>query len=598
MSKAIADSARHVCPRSGLLEALWARGQRHSLLQQIRPLAIPGEHDPNLLDGKKIPLYGDGKNVPGRVHADDCRRETGRLGAMGKHRRKRHRRPRRESLGGKASRAVGWSFATMILNKLSLFGIGIVLARWLGPQAFGMYAVALVALAAMSTFNELGVSLAIVRWEGNPGRIIPTISSISVSFSVLIYSGLFFVAPWFTELMRAPAATSVVRVLSLAILIDGFTNVPVAALQRDFQQGKRVIADQVNVWLSTGITLVLAWLGNGAMSLAVGRLAGNLASMILLLIFVPDSLKLGFDRALAPGLLRFGLPLAGANLLLFAVTTVDQVIVGRILGTVALGFYVLASNLSSWPINVFSAPVGNVAPALFSRLRRDPVRMRQSFLSVTGLLAAAALPVCFLIGGSAEPLIGYVYGTRWQPAAQALIWLSVLAAARIFFELTYDYLGVLAKSRLLLTVQLIWIAALVPGIVAGASMAGIYGAALAAAAVACAVVLPCYVLALRSTGVRLAALAHYLLLPVIGGTLVWLVSRGAAKLAPSDFSALALSGVLTLCVIALLAYRMRSVIKELRVTTTPPAGAYGDVTVPMPRYRSDTGPIPIGPVSR
>jgi O-antigen/teichoic acid export membrane protein len=504
-----------------------------------------------------------------------------------------------------------------------MFGIGIVLARWLGPRAFGMYAVALVALAAMTTFNELGVSLAIVRWEGDPGRIIPTISSISVFFSVIIYSGLFFAAPLFTEVMGAPAATGVVRVLSLAILIDGFTNVPVAVLQRDFQQGKRAIADQVNVWLGTGVTLVLAWMGNGAMSLAVGRLTGNLASMILLIILVPDSLKLGFDRALAPSLLRFGLPLAGANLLLFAVTTVDQVIVAHILGLVALGFYVLASNLSSWPINVFSTPVGNVTPALFSRLQQDSARMRQSFLSVAGLLAAAALPVCFLIGGSAEPLIGYVYGTRWQPAAQALIWLSVVAAARIFFELTYDYLSVLGKSRLLLTVQLVWIVALVPAIVAGASIAGIYGAAMAATAVACALVLPCYVFGLRSTGVGLAALARHLLLPVIGGTLVWLASRGAAKLAPSDFSALALSGVLTLCVMALLAYRMRPVIKELRVATASPVGesaagtfpgpprdgrssvekvalrriVYDDATVPIPRYRSDTAPILIGPVS-
>lgn len=469
-----------------------------------------------------------------------------------------------------------------ILTKLSIFGIGIVIARWVGPLGFGTYAVAYVTMTAMTTFDELGVTLAIVRWEGDPRRIIPTVSTISVSFSVLIYFCFFFAAPWFTRAMGVPAATTVVRMLAFCVLIDGLTNVPVAVLQRNFQQGKRTIADQVNVWLSIGVTLVLALTGHGAMSLAIGRLAGNFASMILLLIFVPDSLRLGFDRVLAGSLLRFGMPLAGANLLLFAVTTVDQVIVGRVLGAVALGFYVLASNLSSWPINVFSVPVRNVAPALFSRLQQDPVRMRQTFLSVAGLLAATALPVCFLIGGSAKPLIGYVYGPRWHPAAEALIGLSMIAAARILFELGYDYLSVLGKSRLLLTVQLVWLAGLIPAMVAGAHIAGIYGAGLAAAAVACVLVLPCYIAALRATGVGLAALARNLLFPVIGGSLTWMASREAAKLASSDFTALAFSGVLTLCIIALLVHRMRPTIKQLRLATAWPAAESTFSTFPGP----------------
>jgi O-antigen/teichoic acid export membrane protein len=484
--------------------------------------------------------------------------------------RRPHRHRRKESLGGKASRAFGLNFIMTIMTKLSMFGIGVVIARQVGPLGFGVYAVAYVAMTAMTTFDELGVTLAIVRWEDNPRRIIPTVSAISVSFSALIYVCFFLAASSFTRAMGVPAATLVVRILASCVLIDGLTNVPVAVLQRNFQQGKLTIAHQVNTWLGIGVTLVLALTGHGAMSLAIGRLAGNFASMILLLIFVPDSLRLGFDRVLARSLLRFGTPLAGANLLLFAVTTVDQVIVGHVLGAAALGFYVLASNLSSWPITVFSTPVRNVAPALFSRLQQDPARMRQSFLSVAGLLAATALPVCFVIGASARPLIGYVYGPRWHPAAEALIGLSIIAAARIFFELSYDYLSVLAKSRLLLIVQLVWLAGLIPAMVAGARIAGIYGASMAAAVVACVLVLPCYILALRATGVGPAGLARHLLFPVIGGGLTWLACREAVKLAPSDLTALALSGVLTLCILGLLLYWMRPAIKALRVATTWP----------------------------
>src|ERR1700689_3887906 len=77
--------------------------------------------------------------------------------------RVRSRAPDRDTLSGKASRALGWSFGSIVVNKFSLFGIGVLLARLLGPHAFGTYAVAYVAMTALLTFNELGVSLAIIR---------------------------------------------------------------------------------------------------------------------------------------------------------------------------------------------------------------------------------------------------------------------------------------------------------------------------------------------------------------------------------------------------------------------------------------------------
>jgi Polysaccharide biosynthesis protein len=53
---------------------------------------------------------------------------------------------------------------------------------------------------------------------------------------------------------------------------------------------------------------------------------------------------------------RFGVPLAGADLVVFAVTTVDQIIVGHLLGPIPLALYALALNLSSWPFNMFALP--------------------------------------------------------------------------------------------------------------------------------------------------------------------------------------------------------------------------------------------------
>ena len=67
-------------------------------------------------------------------------------------------------------RALSMSMLNTALSKVGGFATGIILARILVPEEFGVYAVAFVALNAVLSFNELGVSLAIVRWKGDHGR--------------------------------------------------------------------------------------------------------------------------------------------------------------------------------------------------------------------------------------------------------------------------------------------------------------------------------------------------------------------------------------------------------------------------------------------
>jgi PST family polysaccharide transporter len=456
------------------------------------------------------------------------------------------------------------SFTNAAIGKLGTVGIGILLARMLGPRAFGIYAVAWVAHRVLVYLNDLGVSLAIVRWAGEPREITPTVTSISLATSTVLFAGCYLGAPWYASAMGAPAATSVVRVIALIVVIDAAAAAPAGLLQRHFRQDLRLIADQVNVWLGTGLTLLLAWLRFGAMSLAIGRVVGCLAALVLLVAFSPEPLRLGFNRAMARPLLRFGLPLAGSGLIGFAVVNVDQLVVGRTLGVIALGFFVLASNLSNWPVSMFSQPVRSVAPAAFARLRGNPDAMRRGFLSAAGLLGAVTLPLCLTISGSAGPVIGFVYGARWLPAARPLVWLAALAALQIFFELSYDYFVVLAMSRVVFTMQLVWLLVLVPALVVGGWWRGDWGLAMAEACVAAFLTLPWYLWELRRVGIGPGALAARMRLPLAGAGLAGLFATVAARLAPTELTALLASGTSALVIVGLLAYRARADLMRLR----------------------------------
>lgn len=474
-------------------------------------------------------------------------------------------------LGRKASKALGWSFASTILGRLGRMAFSVFIARLLGPEEFGVYAVAMVAQLAILSFNELGVSLAIVRWPGNPREIAPTVATISVVSSTIIYIGCFFGAPYFASAMGAPDATNVVRVLTLSVIISGLVAVPATLLQRDFRQDKRTVADLTTALVSPFTTIVCVLAGMDAMSLALGALAGSVAGAVLFIWFVPEGLRFGFDRDRARKLLRFGMPLAGSSIVVFAAANIDKIVVGAIFGAKPLGIYTNAFNTSNLPVSIFSTPMRAVAPAAFARLQHDKPRMNRAFLMSSSLLGAIALPACIMLATAPHPFIRILYGDKWEPAAPVLSWLALLAALRIFFELVYDYFVVLANTRAVFTIQVVWLIALAPSIWLGAQLFDLPGTGAAQLAVGVFIVLPMYLWELRRNGIGARAVAASMAVPVG----VCLLLAGAVLLIQlaltNDWLVLISVGLVGVAAMGAMLYRMRATLKTLRGGTPEPA---------------------------
>ena len=138
------------------------------------------------------------------------------------------------------------------------------------------------------------------------------------------------------------------------MVIDGIACVPAGGLTRRFAQRERMRVDLANFLVSTAVTVVLAATGFRAMSFAYGAVSGNLVALFGYALAEPGMLRFGWDREQARALLRFGLPLAGASLLVLAMLNVDSAVIGAVLGPTALGLYQIAFNVSSWPVRAVS----------------------------------------------------------------------------------------------------------------------------------------------------------------------------------------------------------------------------------------------------
>ncbi|MGH8905618.1 MAG: lipopolysaccharide biosynthesis protein [Egibacteraceae bacterium] len=456
----------------------------------------------------------------------------------------------------RVSVGLSWSLVNSVVSRCGQLAVGIVLARLVAPADFGVFAAALLALTVVFNLSEMSGSL-LVRARDDVAAIAPTVNTIAIVSSAALTAICVVGASWFASLMGAPEAARVIWVLSISMLLAGPTIVPCALLTRAFRQDRRMAVDTIGFVASTVVSVSLAVAGLGVWSLAWGRVVGHAVASALVFRLTPARYPLGFDRGRARELLGFGLPLAGSNLLVFAVLNVDYVMVGSLLGPAELGFYLLAFNLASWPVTAFSAPVRSVALAGFSRRLEDEQRVRSDFVRALGLLMAVTLPLCVLLAVLGQPLVQLVYGARWAPAATALPFLAVLGAVRTAMELSYDFLVALGESRTLLWLQGLWLAALVPALAAGARLGGIGGVGAAHMAVALLVVVPAYLWVLLRQGVSIGGLARNLARPVVASVLVAVTAASLRSLLHTDFVELAIAGTAGLGVHALVVLPMR-----------------------------------------
>jgi PST family polysaccharide transporter len=464
----------------------------------------------------------------------------------------------------RASRAFGWSFGNTVFSRLGTLAIGVALARVLGPQEFGIFAIATVTLLAILSFNELGVSLAVIRWRDEPVTIAPTINTVSVASSAVLTALVIIGAPQISTMLGDVRATPVVQVMAISILLNGLVATSAAVLQREFMQKQRTAADQVNTWLGAGLSLFFAFLGWGAMSLAIGRLIASIVFGIMLIRWSPVPYRFGWDSAIAGRLFRFGLPLAASSIVVFASGYADQIIVGSMAGAQALGFYVLAFNLASWPVSIFSQPLRAVAPAAFSALKSEPERMSRNFARVLAILSCVAVPACLAISGAAQPVVGFVYGTAWQQAADALLWMAAFAVLRIWFELAYDYLVVQGSSGVLLLIQICSVAAALPLMLIAVRNHGQEGVAAVQFFVGLVLIAPLYLVSLHRIGVRVRSVLTSVLWPSAAGAVVWVASFGLARAIAAPLLAAVSAGAIAVVGIASLALWQRDDLRLLR----------------------------------
>jgi PST family polysaccharide transporter len=406
-----------------------------------------------------------------------------------------------------------------------------VVARLVAPHDLGVFALAVTAYVMIVTFAEFGVSSALARSDLDADRIAPTITTIALgtSFTLSLAMGV-FAEPLAAAAGSADAAGPL-RVLSISVALMGVAAVPHAQLQRDLRQDRVFRSVAAGFVAGTIVLLALAVHGDGAMAFAWGRVVDQLVAGTLMILSVNRRYLPGFDRAEFGPLLRFGIPLAAANLLSQVLLNVDYVIVGHTLSVAAVGVYMLAFNVSAWPAAVLGTMLNSVVVPGFSRVRDDPERLRAALGRAARIVALIAFPIGALTSALALPLIVTLYGAKWQEAASVLVVLTLHGVLFVLGLLFANMIIVSGRTGILLGVQLVVLVCLVPAMLAGIHAFGLVGVGVAHIVVISLVTMPVYMAAVRrSTGFGPVHFARAIWPVALAALAATLAARGVAML--------------------------------------------------------------------
>lgn len=315
-------------------------------------------------------------------------------------------------LGKRALLAMKWSYGGAVARVAAQALVQLLLARFLGPEAFGQATAAFFVLALGWLLAEGGFGSALVQKANlsaeDVGYALGWVLLLSCSAGAMVIAA----SPWLAKGLGGEPLLPLIVACGALIPIQAVSNIPTSLMRRNLDMRRAQFIYMGGYLFAYGLVgLPMAWAGAGPWSLVVAFGLHSLMNLVGSYAVVRHSLRprLRGDQALR----RFGLQVTGTNAANWAIENVDRLLINRFWGPAALGEYTAAFTLSRAPANLLVSSIQSVTFASASLLQHEPARLAHAYLALLGLVTLISCPFSTLLVMHAGTVVHLVYGQRW-----------------------------------------------------------------------------------------------------------------------------------------------------------------------------------------
>ena len=357
------------------------------------------------------------------------------------------------TLTQRTAAGVAWTSAFQVTRQILQVISVSVLARHVPPAAYGLIAMAVLVTSLLETIRDAGTGQALIREREMSDEIASTAFWLNCGVGG-IAALLVVIAAWPASIFfHEPQIIPVLRVLSISFFLGAVSVVPTALLNRAMEFKKLALVQTAAAIIGTIVAIAVAIAGGKVWSLVAGTLTLVFVTAIGVWILAPVRLKFVFQPEAAKRILKFGLNLSGFHVFNYFSRNADNLLVGKFLGSVALGYYQMGYMLMTYPLQNFTLMVTQVVYPAMAKFHDDLARLRAAYLRISALVALVTVPIMLGLAITAPSFVRVVLGPRWAPVADLLAIFAPLGA----LQSIYATVGVLYNTQGRTDLQFRWI---------------------------------------------------------------------------------------------------------------------------------------------
>lgn len=360
-----------------------------------------------------------------------------------------------QSLKDKTIKGVAWSGIDNLTQNGVSFIVGIVLARLLTPDDYGLLGIIGIFTAISIAIINGGFINALIRKKDVTGDDYNTAFIVNFGMSLVLYTIIFLCSPLIARFFGREELVLLTRVTTISIIFGALALVQQTRLTKriDFKTQTKITL--ISTISSGAVGIGMALLGFGVWSLVVQHLMSQFLKSISLWLFnrwIPD---MRFSINSFKDLFGFGWKMMVSGLLDTLWKDLYQVVVGKFYSPATLGQYTRAKQFSQLFSSNLTAVIQRVTFPVLSNIQDDKARMISAYRHIIKTTMFITAVCMFFLGAISEPLLYCLIGPKWHEAATYLPLICISGSLYPLHAINLNMLQVQGRSDLFLGLEIV-----------------------------------------------------------------------------------------------------------------------------------------------
>ena len=359
-----------------------------------------------------------------------------------------------ESLRGKTVKGVGWSFIDSFAGQGITFLVGLVLARLLTPDEYGLIGIITIFIAVFNSIVDSGFSNALIRKTDAKDIDYNTVFITNLVVSVVLFFALFFSAPLIARFFDQPLLKPLSQVMASIVIINAFAIIQRTLLVKSIDFKTQTKVSLISSISSGVVGIAMAYCGYGVWSLAGQQLSRQLLNTLFLWIYSKWYPKFQFSWNSFRELFGFGWKLLASGLIDTLWREAYQVIIGKCYSPATLGQYARGQQFGSIFSTNLNSIVQRVSYPVLSSIQDDKERLKQAYRRVIKVTMLVTFTLMLGLAAISKPMILVLIGDKWLLAASLLPIICFQMVLYPLHALNLNMLQVQGRSDLFLKLEI------------------------------------------------------------------------------------------------------------------------------------------------